>query len=86
MDTLETILEQELQDAVSALEIGEGDEQEAMFEMIRGLQIRAFKRGIEMADADRDEIVVGFDAEEATSMVTDLLRSGSVAIRLTVNN
>ena len=87
MPTIEEVLEDELSEAVNNLTLVEGeDDQDKLREMILGLQIQAFRRGVDMAnESNNTEITVGFEAEEATNLVSELLRNGSATIRFMVN-
>lgn len=82
---IEELLEEELQEAVGNLEIGEDDdEQEMLLTMIRNLQMRAFGRGLELGQTQSGATTAVVQAEDATTMVASLLRDGAAEIRITV--
>lgn len=83
---IEEYLEEELQEAVGNLEIGEDDdEQEMLLTMIRNLQAKAFGRGLDMGQQQSNDSTSAFiQAEDATTIVASLLREGTANLRLTV--
>lgn len=83
------LLAKDFDEATESLVI-EDDEGEALQEMIQGLQITAYERGLAMArtgdapDKSEDAIILRLTSDEAANMLTSLIREGESTAVLTI--
>lgn len=84
-------LEEELEEALSAFEVYEDEDEElALKNLIIGLQLNAYERGIANATVappvtDMADAIAPITADQASSMLSGLLSSGSATIRLEIS-
>jgi hypothetical protein len=84
------VLEEELTDAIASLEIDDENEQDQLREMILGLQVQAYERGLVSAQVGDGvppvSAVLGSSSEEVVGMITALLRDGVATINLAITS